>query len=290
MTLIYPDADSYRAAPRKAVALLGMSGVGKTSAAKLLRETGEWFHYSVDYRIGTRYMGEHIVDAFKREAMKQPVLRELLMSDSIYIANNITFDNLAPLSTYLGKPGDPERGGLPFEDYVTRQRQHREAEINALLDAPEFIGKARDIYGYAHFLGDTGGSICEVVDPDDPTDPVLVSLTDSMLLVYIRETDSMADELVRRFRRNPKPMYYDEAFHRAIWAEYRAETGLAEDAVDPDAFVVWGFQRLIERRRPLYAAIAARWGVTVEAAEVAALRDAADFDAMIVRALDARPG
>ena len=289
MTPIYPDPDAYLAAPRKAVALIGMSGVGKTSAARLVRQSGDWFHYSVDYRIGTRYMGERIVDGFKREAMKQPLLRDLLMSDSIYIASNITFDNLAPLSTYLGKPGDPEKGGLPFEDYVTRQRQHREAEMSALLDSLDFIEKARAIYGYENFLCDTGGSICEVVDPADPEDPVLSALASRMLLVRIRETDAMAEELVRRFRRNPKPMYYDEGFLRGIWEAYRAETGLAEDAVDPDAFVVWGFQRLIERRRPLYDAIAG-WGVSVEAAEVAALREPQDFDAMIARALAARAG
>ena len=289
MTPIYPDPDAYLAAPQKAVALIGMSGVGKTSAARLVRQSGDWFHYSVDYRIGTRYMGERIVDGFKREAMKQPLLRDLLMSDSIYIASNITFENLAPLSTYLGKPGAPEKGGLPFEDYVARQRQHREAEVSALLDSLEFIGKAREIYGYGNFLCDTGGSICEVVDPADPADPVLSALASRMLLVRIRETDAMAEELVRRFRRNPKPMYYDEDFLRGIWAEYRAETGLAEEAVDPDAFVVWGFQRLIERRRPIYEAIA-DWGVSVEAAEVAALREPQDFDAMIARALAARPG
>ncbi len=285
--LIYPDPDAYLRAPRKAVALIGMSGVGKTSAAKLLRASGDWFHYSVDYRIGTRYMGERIVDNFKREAMKAPLLRELLMTDSIYIASNITFENLAPLSTYLGKPGDPAKGGLPFEEYVRRQRQHREAEIAALLDAPEFIEKARAIYGYRHFLGDTGGSICEVVDPHDPTDPVLVELSEAMLLVRIRETDSMADELARRFAANPKPMYYDEDFLRAIWAEYLAQTGQSADQVDPDAFGRWGFRRLIARRRPLYGAIADNWGVTVEAEDVAALRSAEDFDAMIARALAA---
>ena len=286
--LIYPDPDAYLRAPRKAVALIGMSGVGKTSAATLLRGSGDWFHYSVDYRIGTRYMGERIVDGFKREAMRVPLLRDMLMSDSIYIASNITFDNLAPLSAYLGKPGDPAKGGLPFEEYVARQRQHREAEIAALLDAPEFIEKARSIYGYRHFLCDTGGSIAEVADPDDPTDPVLVELSSAMLLVRIRETDAMAEELVRRFVAAPKPMYYDEAFLRAIWAEHLAETGLAEDRVDPDAFARWGFRRLIERRRPLYAAIAEGWGVTVEAGDVAALRSPADFDALIARALAAR--
>ncbi|MGF1660142.1 MAG: ATPase [Rubrimonas sp.] len=284
------DPDAYLSAPRKAVALIGMSGVGKTSVAQMLRRSGGWFHYSVDYRIGTRYMGEHIVDEFKRAAMRTPLLRELLMSDSIYIGSNITFENLAPLSTYLGKPGDPDKGGLPFEDYVRRQRQHREAEIAALLDAPDFIVKAREIYGYAHFLCDTGGSICEVVDPEDPTDPVLVELSDAMLLVRIRETDAMADELRRRFDANPKPMYYDEGFLRGIWAEYLDATRLPETQIDPDAFIRWGFSRLLERRRPIYEAIARNWGVTVEASEIAALRAPADFDAMIARALDRRGG
>ena len=112
--MIYETADDWRGADRKRVLLFGMSGLGKTHVSNLLRDGGGWFHYSIDYRIGTRYMGEHIVDNFKREAMKVPFLRELLMSDSIYIGSNITFDNLAPLSTYLGKPGDPAKGGLPL--------------------------------------------------------------------------------------------------------------------------------------------------------------------------------
>ncbi|MCK5746381.1 MAG: ATPase, partial [Oricola sp.] len=126
----------------KPLALLGMSGVGKTRMASMLRAREHWFHYSVDYRIGTRYMDEAIEDNFKREAMKAPLLRELLMSDSIYISSNITFDNLDPLSTYLGKPGDPDKGGIPFDEYVRRQREHREAEIRAMLDTPKFIEKA----------------------------------------------------------------------------------------------------------------------------------------------------
>ncbi|MEM9140965.1 MAG: ATPase, partial [Pseudomonadota bacterium] len=88
--LLYPTADAYRTAQTRAVALFGMSGLGKTRIASLLREEGNWFHYSVDYRIGTRYMGEHIADNFKRAAMDVPFLRELLMSDSVYIASNLT--------------------------------------------------------------------------------------------------------------------------------------------------------------------------------------------------------
>lgn len=286
--LLYPTSQAWRAAETRSVALFGMSGVGKTRAARLLRDSGEWFHYSVDYRIGTRYLGERIVDEFKREAMKVPVLRELLRSDSIYIASNITFENLSPLATWLGKPGDPDRGGLPFAEYLERQARHREAEIAALHDAEDFIGKAREIYGYRHFLCDAGGSICELVDPENPADPLLTRLSRSMLLVRIRETDAMADELARRFARNPKPMYYEPEFLRRIWAEHLAETGADAAKVDPDAFIRWGFRRLLARRRPLYAAIARHWGVTVEAEEIAALRSAEAFDALIADAL-ARP-
>ena len=105
--MIYRNGSDWRGAQEKRVLLFGMSGLGKTHISNLLRDQGDWFHYSIDYRIGTRYMGEHIADNFKREAMKVPLLRELLMTDSVFIASNITFNNLAPLSTYLGKPGDP---------------------------------------------------------------------------------------------------------------------------------------------------------------------------------------
>ncbi len=153
--MIYRDARQWREASSRRVLLFGMSGLGKTHVSALLRQSGGWFHYSVDYRIGTRYMGEHIVDNFKRVAMREPFLRDLLMSDSIYIASNITFSNLAPLSTYLGKPGDPAKGGQPFEEYMRRQEQHREAEMAAMHDTIRFIDRARDIYGYDHFVCDT---------------------------------------------------------------------------------------------------------------------------------------
>ena len=286
--MIYKSAETYLAAPQKAVALFGMSGLGKTRTAAMLREAGDWFHYSVDYRIGTRYMGEHIVDNFKREAMRNPFLRGLLRSDSIYIASNISFDNLSPLSTYLGKPGDPAKGGIPFADYLARQRQHREAEIAALLDTPVFLGKAREIYGYDHFLADTGGSICEVVDPDDPDDPVLGALWRAVLLVQIRGTEAEADALAARFERAPKPMYYPEDFLRACWAEYLAAHGCSEAGVDPDAFVAWGFRRLLAHRLPRYDRIARNWGITVEADEIAAVETPEDFDHLIAAAIARR--
>ena len=141
--MLYQSAQDYRKAAHKQVLLFGMSGLGKTYLSNMMRGSG-WFHYSVDYRIGTRYMGEYIADNFKREAMKVPLLRELLMTDSVYIASNITFENLAPLSTYLGKPGDPGKGGLALGEYQRRQAQHAKAEVAAMLDSTRFIARALD--------------------------------------------------------------------------------------------------------------------------------------------------
>ncbi|WP_126977607.1 ATPase [Frigidibacter oleivorans] len=284
--MIYSSGADWRAAAQKRVLLFGMSGLGKTHLSNTLRGTGDWFHYSIDYRIGTRYMGEHIADNFKREAMKVPLLRELLMTDSVCIASNITFDNLAPLSTYLGKPGDPARHGLPFAEYLRRQDQHRRGEIAALLDTPHFIDRAREIYAYPHFVCDSGGSICEVVDPEDPADPVLTALAAATLMVWIEGSEAHTAELVRRFDRAPKPMYYQPDFLQQAWADYRAETGAAESGVDPDAFVRWTYARALAHRQPRYAAMARNWGVSVTAEEVAQVRDARDFEALIAAALD----
>lgn len=283
--MIYNSADEWRSAPRKKVLLFGMSGLGKTHVSNLLRDSGDWFHYSVDYRIGTRYMGEHIADNAKSEAMKVPFLRELLMTDSIYIGSNITFNNLAPLSAYLGKPGNPKLGGVPFAEYMRRQEQHRVAEVAALQDTLYFSDRAHGLYGYHHFVCDTGGSICEVVDPSNLDDPVLKTLSENTLMVWIKGEDSHAEELARRFDKAPKPMYYQQTFLHARWKEYLAESGLSEDQVDPDAFVRWTYEAALTHRQPLYEGMS-NWGVTVTAEEIAAVKSTADFDTLIATALE----
>lgn len=264
-----------------------MSGVGKTTLAGLLQHH-EWFQYSVDYRIGTRYMGEHIVDNFKREAMKVPFLRQLLRSDSIYIRSNISFENLSPLSTYLGKPGNEALGGIPFDEYRRRQAQHRQAEIRALLDVPEFIDRAKDIYGYAHFVCDSGGSLCEVVDPSDANDAVLRCLAEHTMLVYIRGSASHTRMLVERFRKHPKPMYYNPAFLDAKWTEYKALRSITDDdVVDPDDFAVWGFEQLLAHRIPLYEAIAERYGYVIDMEDVPGVTTENDLLDLLERTIDA---
>src|SRR5690606_8043719 len=243
--MLFSSADEFVKAPRHAVTVFGMAGVGKTRLSNMLRAS-RWFHYSADYRIGTRYMGEAIVDNSKREAMNAPFLADRLRSDSTYISSNITFNNLHPLSTYLGTPGNPDKGGLPLAEYQRRQEQHRIAEIDALKDVPHFIERAKALYGYDDFIADTGGSLIEVIDPTDPQDPVVKTLAASTALLYIRGTEKDAAELVRRFRQSPKPMYYRPPFLVEKWAEYKLINGIIEDCdVDPLGFGAWGFEALL---------------------------------------------
>jgi len=283
----FKSGKDFASLPSKSVTVLGMSGVGKTTLAALLQHES-WFQYSVDYRIGTKYMDEVISDNFKREAMRVPFLRELLRKDSIYIRSNITFDNLAPLSTYLGKPGNEAKGGISFAEYKKRQNQHREAEIHSLMDVPFFIERARDIYGYPNFVCDSGGSLCEVVNPDNAQDPVLKSLAENTLLLYIEGTPEHTKMLVERFRKNPKPMYYQPAFLEAKWAEFKKLQGLSNDIdVDPDGFAVWGFEQLLHHRLPLYRKIAENFGYKIPMTAVPKVKSAADFTALVAQTIDA---
>lgn len=286
--MIYQTASDWTNAAQKRVLLFAMSGLGKTHVSAMLRETRDWFHYSIDYRIGTRYMGEYIADNAKAEAMKVPFLRELLLSDSIHIGSNISFDNLTPVSTYLGKPGDPAKGGLPMAEYQRRQDQFRRAELDALRDTPYFIDRAQALYGYPHFVCDTGGSICEWVDAGDPADPVLRMLSDSCLMVWIKGSDDHTVDLVERFDKAPKPMAYEPEFLLAAWGEYMFENKSLAVDVDPNSFIRWIFARALAHRQPRYEAMAKNWGITVQASDMASVRDEADFVAVIAQGLAVR--
>jgi hypothetical protein len=265
----------------KAITLLGMSGVGKTTLAASLPQS-RWFHYSGDYRIGTRYLEEPILDNIKRQAMQVGFLRDLLRSDSIYISSNITVDNLAPVATFLGKIGRPDLGGLPVDEFKRRQRLHREAEIGAMCDVAAFIDKAHTIYGYDHFLNDAGGSVVELNDPE-----TIEVLARNTLILYLKPDPAIERQLVQRAIDDPKPLYYQESFLDEKLGEYLALEHLASpDDIVPDDFVRWIFPALVEHRRPLYEALANAHGYVIDAGQAGAVETESDFLELVSAALD----
>ena len=100
------SASQFKDWKQKAITLLGMSGVGKTVLANKLRHEN-WYHYSGDYRIGSRYLDEPIMDNVKKHAMTVPLLRQLLRSDSITLVKQ----------DHLRKPKTPEH-------FFGQTRQH----------------------------------------------------------------------------------------------------------------------------------------------------------------------
>jgi hypothetical protein len=265
---------------KKSITLLAMSGAGKTTLANKLPKD-KWFHYSGDYRIGTKYLDEPILDNIKKQAMAVPFLRQLLLSDSIYIRNNVTVNNLAPVSSFLGKLGASSLGGLSLTEFKRRQKLHHQAEIAAMNDVPDFIKKAEEIYGYKNFLNDAGGSVCELDSPD-----VLKTLAECSLIIYLKIPPVLEQTIIDRAKSDPKPLYYRDAFLDEHLTQFMlAKKYQSADEIPPDEFVTWVFPYLFKSRLPRYQAIADQYGYTVDANDVADVTGEADFIQVIADAL-----
>ncbi|MGB4056781.1 MAG: ATPase [Alphaproteobacteria bacterium] len=110
---------------RKAVTLMGMSGVGKTYLACQLKGWG-WDFYSCDYEIGTKHLNIPV-----------------------------TPEDLSLLSGYIGKLGNPAMGGMGLAEFKKRQKAYYDAECAAV----EAIGGSKK-----NFVNDSTGSLCEIMD------------------------------------------------------------------------------------------------------------------------------
>lgn len=272
--------EELRAWENKCVTLLGMSGVGKTHLSTLLQRH-DWFHYSGDYRIGTRYLDEHILDLIKSQAMQVPFLKDLLRRDWIFVRNNIKVDDLGPVLSFVGKLGNPELGGLPLGEFNRRQALYRRAEIKAMMDLPKFVQKAHEIYGYSNLVNDVGGSLCELEEPG-----VIELLARHSMILYIRVPEEDEIKLIERAQADPKPLYYRPQFLQAAVKDYlelRCLEFVAE--IDPDDFTRWVFPRLFHARVPRYEAIAQPHGYRVSSTEVAQIRDERDFLSLLEQAI-----
>ncbi len=155
-----------------------------------------------------------------------------------------------------------------------------------MKDVEAFIVKARQIYGYHHFINDTGGSVCELND-----DEVLEVLANNTVILYLRADKEMERKLIMRQKQNPKPLYFQEDFLDGQLAAYLKSQGLkSTDEIVPDEFVQWIFPKLVEHRRPLYQAIADQYGYTVEARDVEQVQNEEDFLELVASTLDSAHG
>jgi hypothetical protein len=273
--LTLPDLPKFQALPH-ALTLLGMSGVGKTTLATKLRIEDGWYHYSADYRIGTRYLSEPILDNIKRKIMeKDRFTAALLRSDSIYINHNITVDNLAPVTTFLGMYGSAE-DELSLSEFKRRQELYGRGECQSMLDVADFIAKARSLYRCRNFVNDASGSLCEIeelycriVEFGAPS--LFEQLTQKTLLVYVELTDTQRQTIIQRAKDYPKPLYY----YPPLLSELTS--GMPELAERPGREIARDWVgRLIEDRAERYRAIAQRWGLIIPVGKLWAAMDAAD--------------
>ena len=236
----------------KRFALLGMSGLGKTFISRKMVNKDSWLHYSVDYEIGKllfKNQHKHLLDGFE-------------------------IGNLTNLSNFLGKPGSQSMGGILFSEYLKRQQLHRNAEIKATLNASSLVERSPEL---SHFMCDTSGSICELVNPLDENDEILSSLSKNFLIICLEAPDTMYQVLIDRFLAKPKPMYYEENFLRSLWNGFITNPSNINNEINPDDFMIHGFKALIKRRKDIFDTISKNWGIPLNFEQLREVRSAADL-------------
>ena len=274
------SAKDFIANKNKRITLLGMSGVGKTHLAKLIGEEGDWFHFSGDYRIGAAHLKEEIIANIANKMSSDSWLKTLLDNNSISVNSQVTFDNLEPISAFLGKVGNPEEGGLPFDEFVRRQHLFLEAERKAMYEVPEFISKSQ-AKGFPHFINDAGGSLCELEDSN-----LFKLLSDNTLVVYIKTSKENERVLIERAKENPKPVYYNPVFFERSVKAFLSENNLEYAAqISPDSFVSWVFPKLIEDRLVKYSSLAGKYGCTIKSDDLHNCKSSNDVLNLISSAL-----
>jgi len=274
-------AKEFRSEKNKRLTLLGMSGVGKTHLAKLIGENGGWYHFSGDYHIGATYLKDEIINNIAKKMKQDPWLQNLLDNQSISVNSQVTFDNLEPISAFLGKAGNPQEGGLEIDEFIRRQSLFLEAEIKAMYDVPRFIKQSQQS-GYDNFINDAGGSLCELEDKK-----LYQLLAKNTLIVYIKTNKEAERVLIERSKNQPKPVYYHPDFFASALQSYLEKNSLDYVAqINPDAFARWVFPRLVEDRLAKYQTLAEQYGCIIKSDDLYHCHSADDVINLIAGALD----
>ena len=274
-------AKEFRSEKNKRLTLLGMSGVGKTRLAKLIGRNGGWYHFSGDYHIGATYLKDEIINNITKKMKQDPWLQNLLDNQSISVNSQVTFDNLEPISAFLGKVGNPEEGGLAIDEFIRRQSLFLEAEIKAMYDVPNFIKQSQQS-GYDNFINDAGGSLCELGDKK-----LYQLLAKNTLIIYIKTNKDAEKILIERSKNQPKPVYYHPDFFVSALQSYLAKNKLNYVAqINPDSFARWVFPRLIKDRLAKYQSLADQYGCTIKSDDLYHCDSADDVINLVAGALD----
>ena len=73
-------------------------------------------------------------------------------------------------------------------------------------------------------------------------------------------------------------MYYNETFLRESLSTYLDHEGLSDvNEMNPESFAKWIFPQLVKHRRPLYQALADKYGYTITAQEAGQVKSEADL-------------
>lgn len=230
---------------KRAITLIGMSGVGKTYFSEILEGWG-WARYSCDGEIGKDLLG---------------------------LTDEMKSSDIGALHKFLGMPGDEAKGGLPIREFKRRQNLYKNAEIVSLMELRQRIEAA----GERNFVNDSTGSLVEITNPD-----VIEFVGQLTKVVYIRGSGDQKQVLLDRAQSDPKPLYYPPGKFDEWVAEYCATEGLSgPEAMDPQGFSIWVFPKLLESRIPKYQQVADRFGVTIESVDLEKVSSEAEFFELI---------
>ena len=237
-------------APQKSITLMGMSGIGKSHLALMMKNWG-WGIYSCDVAIGQKYLADD--------------LKETLGPDT-----KITAENISLLSDFIGKVGN-----MPYQEFKRRQKLYYNAEMAALEEA--ITRSAQN----DKFVIDSTGSLCEIEDKS-----LLEKIGKNSLLVYIKTSKEQENEILERAQQYPKPLFYPPARLDAWVHEYMQVFGAQnEDNIPANDFARWVFPRLLEARLPKYQSLAERYGVTIPSKDLYTIQSENDLFTLIQNAL-----
>ena len=111
-------------------------------------------------------------------------------------------------------------------------------------------------------------------------------LAEDTLIVYLKPSNSMLEQIIERSLREPKPMYYQDSFLDEVLPDYlRENNSSSPDLIVPAEFFRWMFPRLVQHRLPLYQAISNEFGVEIQADHVDDIQSEEDFIDLVCEAL-----